>query len=94
MKIAVIGGGVAGAELIRVASPGSLEFTLIEPKKQIELQALYPEYLAGLTKIQDLTAPLKPFCDRVGATYIRETAYPLRRMPSSVSEAGWITTLQ
>jgi NADH dehydrogenase len=77
VKIAVIGGGVAGAELIRVASPGPMEFTLIEPKKQIELQALYPEYLAGLTKIQDLTAPLKPFCDRMGATYIRETALAL-----------------
>ena len=77
MKIAVIGGGVAGAELIRVASPGQMEFTLIEPKKQIELQALYPEYLAGLTKIQDLTAPLKPFCDRMGVTHIRETALAL-----------------
>jgi NADH dehydrogenase FAD-containing subunit len=74
MRVAVIGGGVAGAELIRVASPSSLEFTLIEPKKHIELQALYPEYLAGLTRIQDLTAPLKPFCDRVGANYVRETA--------------------
>jgi hypothetical protein len=40
MKIAVIGGGVAGAELIRAAWPGPLEFTLIEPKRQIELQAL------------------------------------------------------
>ena len=69
MKVAVIGGGVAGAELIRVASPSPIKFTLIEPKKQIELQALYPEYLAGLTRIQDLTAPLKPFCDRVCATH-------------------------
>ena len=42
MKVAVIGGGIGGAELIRVAAPCPLEFTLIEPKKQIEMQALYP----------------------------------------------------
>ncbi len=61
MKVAVIGGGIAGAELIRVASPGPLEFTLIEPKKQIEMQALYPEYLGGVARLQDLAAPLKTF---------------------------------
>ena len=77
MKVAVIGGGVAGAELIRVASPGPLEFTLIEPKKQIELQALYPEYLGGLARIQELTAPLKPFCERVGAAHVQEKALRL-----------------
>ncbi len=77
MKVAVIGGGVAGAELIRVASPGPLEFTLIEPKRQIELQALYPEYLGGLARIQELTAPLKPFCERVGAAHVQEKALHL-----------------
>ncbi len=77
MKVAVIGGGVAGAELIRVASPGPIEFTLIEPKRQIELQALYPEYLGGLARLQELTAPLKPFCDRVGAQLIGEKALRL-----------------
>lgn len=74
VKVAVIGGGVAGAELVRVASPGPLEFTLIEPKSQIELQALYPEYLGGLAKLNELTAPLKPFCDRVGADLLSEKA--------------------
>ena len=74
MKVAVIGGGIAGAELIRVASPCPLQFTLIEPKKQVEMQALYPEYLGGVARLQDLAAPLKPFCERVGATHIREKA--------------------
>ncbi|HOV82046.1 MAG TPA: FAD-dependent oxidoreductase [Methanothrix sp.] len=74
MKVAVIGGGIAGAELIRVASPCPLEFTLIEPKKQVEMQALYPEYLGGVARLQELSAPLKPFCDRVGANYIQERA--------------------
>jgi len=77
MKVAVIGGGVAGAELIRVASPGPIEFTLIEPKRQIELQALYPEYLGGLARIQELTAPLTPFCEHVGAAHIQEKALRL-----------------
>ena len=77
MKVAVIGGGVAGAELIRVASPSPLEFTLIEPKSQIELQALYPEYLGGLAKLEELTAPLRPFCDRMGADLLNERALRL-----------------
>jgi NADH dehydrogenase len=77
MKVAVIGGGVAGAELIRVASPGPLEFTLIEPKRQIEMQALYPEYLGGLARIQELTASIKPFCERVGAAHVQEKALHL-----------------
>ena len=77
VKVAVIGGGVAGAELIRVASPSPLEFTLIEPKSQIELQALYPEYLGGLAKLEELTAPLRPFCDRMGADLLNERALRL-----------------
>lgn len=77
MKVAVIGGGIGGAELIRVAAPCPLEFTLIEPKKQIEMQALYPEYLGGVARLQDLAAPLKPFCERVGARHIQEKALRL-----------------
>jgi NADH dehydrogenase len=77
MKVAVIGGGVGGAELIRVASPEPVDFTLIEPKRQIELQALFPEYLGGMARLSELTAPLKPFCDRVGARFVNERALRL-----------------
>ena len=77
MRVAVIGGGVGGAELIRVAAPGPLEFTLIEPKRQIEMQALYPEYLGGVARLQDLAAPLKPFCERTGTRHIQEKALRL-----------------
>jgi NADH dehydrogenase len=77
MKVAVVGGGVAGAELIRVADSCPIEFTLIEPKSQIELQALYPEYLGGLARLDELTAPLKPFCDRIGATLVNDRALRL-----------------
>jgi NADH dehydrogenase len=74
MKVVIIGGGVGGAELIRVASPGLLEFTLVEPKSQIEMQALYPEYLGGVAKVQELVAPLKPFCERTSTTHVQEKA--------------------
>ncbi len=47
LKVAIIGGGIAGAEVVRTALPGSYDIALIEPKSQIECQALYPEYLAG-----------------------------------------------
>lgn len=82
LKIAVIGGGIAGAELIRNALPGPYDITLIEPKNQIECQALYPEYIAGNACLDDLLAPLKPFCDRVGADLINEHAVSL--------EGNWV----
>jgi NADH dehydrogenase len=77
MKAAVVGAGIAGAELVRRALPGPYELTLIEPKSQIECQALYPEYLVGSASLQDLAAPLKPFCDRVGAELVQERAIRL-----------------
>jgi len=76
-KVAVVGAGIAGAELVRKALPGPQEITLIEPKEQIECQALYPEYLVGSVSLEDLTAPLKPFCDRVGAELVKERAIRL-----------------
>ncbi len=76
-KVAVIGGGVAGAELVRVVSQGQMDFTLIEPKSRIELQALYPEYLASLAKIEEITAPLQPFCNRIGVQLLNERAIRL-----------------
>jgi NADH dehydrogenase len=79
LKVAVIGGGIAGAEILRNALPGPFEITLIEPKQQIECQALYPEYLAGMLGIEDITAPLKPFCERVGAEFVNERAIRLEK---------------
>ncbi|MDD1752592.1 MAG: FAD-dependent oxidoreductase, partial [Methanotrichaceae archaeon] len=79
MKVAVIGGGIVGAEILRNASPGPFEISLIEPKQQIECQALYPEYLAGMVGIEDVTAPLKPFCKRVGAKFVNEHAIRLEK---------------
>jgi NADH dehydrogenase len=79
LKVAIIGGGIAGAEILRNALPGPFEITLIEPKQQIECQALYPEYLAGMVRVEDLTAPLKPFCERVGAEFVNEHAIRLEK---------------
>jgi len=74
LKLVVIGGGIAGAELVRNLPHDIFDATLIEPKSQIECQALYPEYLAGTVKLEELTAPLQPFCDRMGVRLINERA--------------------
>jgi NADPH-dependent 2,4-dienoyl-CoA reductase/sulfur reductase-like enzyme len=69
IRLVVIGGGIAGAELVRTASSKkALDITLIDPKPRLEVQALYPEYLVGKAKVEDMTAPHYPFCQRVGPT--------------------------
>jgi len=72
----VVGGGIGGAEVLRYASD-ALEVTLIEPKDQIEVQALYPEYLVGKSSLEDFTAPLRPFCERTGARLVNDRAVGL-----------------
>jgi NADPH-dependent 2,4-dienoyl-CoA reductase/sulfur reductase-like enzyme len=55
IRLVVIGGGIAGAELVRTASSkNALDITLIEPKPRLEVQALYPEYLVGKAKVEDI----------------------------------------
>jgi NADH dehydrogenase len=79
IRLVVIGGGIAGAELVRTASSKkALDITLIEPKPRLEVQALYPEYLVSKAKVEDMTAPLQPFCQRVGATFINDRAIKLK----------------
>ena len=78
IRLVVIGGGIAGAELVRTASSKkALDITLIDPKPRLEVQALYPEYLVGKAKVEDMTAPLYPFCQRVGANFINDHALNL-----------------
>lgn len=76
-RLVIVGGGIAGAELIRLLSNTDIEISLIEPKHQIECQALYPDYLAGLVGIDDMIAPLDDFCERSGALHISERALEL-----------------
>src|SRR5512137_2364644 len=79
IRLVVIGGGIAGAELVRFASSKkALDITLIEPKPRLEVQALYPEYLVGKAKVDDMTAPLYPFCQQVGATFVNDRALKLK----------------
>jgi NADH dehydrogenase len=79
IRLVVIGGGIAGAELVRTASSKkALDITLIEPKPRLVVQALYPEYLVGKAKVEDMTAPLYPFCQRVGATLVNDRALNLK----------------
>lgn len=58
-----IGSGIAGAEILRNALPGPFEITLIEPKQQIECQALYPEYLASMVGMKTLPHPWSLFAN-------------------------------
>ncbi|MHC1631766.1 MAG: NAD(P)/FAD-dependent oxidoreductase [Methanotrichaceae archaeon] len=75
LRVVVIGGGIGGAELARnVASKEGLDLVLIEPKDQIECQALYPGYLCGQIKIDNTIAPLKPFCDQMGFELVKDRA--------------------
>lgn len=75
--LVIIGGGIAGAELVRLSANSDFEITLIEPKHQIECQALYPDYLAGLVGVDDMIAPLDEFCERAGALHLSERAVSL-----------------
>lgn len=78
IRVTIVGGGIAGAEMIRLAAgKAGLSLTLIEPKHQVECQALYPDYLGGLVRIEDLTAPLWPFCERSGAKLVNDRAIRL-----------------
>jgi len=73
LRVVVVGGGIGGAELIRnAATKGGLELILIEPKDQIECQALYPDYLGGLVELDDMVAPLKPFCERMNVSHVKD----------------------
>ncbi len=74
MRLVVIGGGIGGAESVRLASSLSTDITLIEPKKRLECQALYPEYLSGKVDIEDICAELSPFCSKLGVEFVNERA--------------------
>ena len=75
LRAVVVGGGIGGAELVRnAATKEGLELVLVEPKDRIECQALYPEYLGGKVEIDDMTAPLDPFCKKMNAVHVRDRA--------------------
>ena len=75
LRVVVVGGGIGGAELVRnAATKEGLELVLVEPKDRIECQALYPDYLGGEIGVEEMTAPLDPFCRRMGAVHLRDRA--------------------
>ena len=89
IRLVVIGGGIAGAELVRTASSKkALDITLIDPKPRLEVQALYPEYLVGKADVEDMTAPLYPFCQRVGANFINDRAVDLKDGTRDMHQVG------
>jgi NADH dehydrogenase len=75
LRVVVVGGGIGGAELVRnAATKEGLDLVLVEPKDRIECQALYPDYLGGKIEIEDMTAPLDPFCRRMDAVHVKDRA--------------------
>jgi len=75
LRVVVVGGGIGGAELVRnAATKEGLDLVLVEPKERIECQALYPDYLGGDIEIEDMTAPLDPFCKKMDAIHVRDRA--------------------
>ncbi|MCR3882885.1 MAG: FAD-dependent oxidoreductase [Methanothrix sp.] len=74
-RVVVVGGGIGGAELVRnAATKEGLDLVLVEPKDRIECQALYPDYLGGGIEIEDMTAPLDPFCRKMDAVHVKDRA--------------------
>ncbi len=75
LRVVVVGGGIGGAELVRnAATKEGLELVLVEPKDRIECQALYPDYLGGKVEIEDMTAPLDPFCKKMNVAHAKDRA--------------------
>ncbi len=75
LRVVVVGGGIGGAELVRNASiKEGLDLVLVEPKDRIECQALYPDYLGGRIDIEDMTAPLDPFCKKMDVVHVKDRA--------------------
>ncbi len=75
LRVVVVGGGIGGAELVRnAATKEGLELVLVEPKDRIECQALYPDYLGGRIEMEEMTAPLDPFCKKMNAVHLKDRA--------------------
>lgn len=75
LRVVIIGGGMGGAEVVRnAATREGLELVVVEPKDVIECQALYPDYLGGRVEVDDVVAPLDPFCRKMGAVHLKDRA--------------------
>jgi NADH dehydrogenase len=72
VRVAVVGGGIAGLEFIRHAN--FAEITLIEPKDRMVCQALLPEYLSEKVLEEDISINIADFCDRFGVNLVRDYA--------------------
>ncbi len=73
-RAVVIGGGTAGLEFVRHAKDLPLEIILIEPKPILVCQALLPEFISYKVSEEDLSVKIKPFCDEIGAEFVRDYA--------------------
>ncbi len=73
MRVAVIGGGLAGLTFAKHASEFA-DVILIEPNDFMVCQALLPELLSGKVNIEDLCVSIGEFCDDFGVEHVRDKA--------------------
>ncbi len=73
MRVAVVGGGIAGLTFAKHASELA-EVILIEPKDFMVCQALLPELLSGKVDVEDLCVSIEEFCDGFGVEHVKERA--------------------
>jgi sulfide dehydrogenase [flavocytochrome c] flavoprotein subunit len=75
-RVVVIGGGAGGATVAKylAASAGTLDVTLVEPKKQYTTCFFSNLYLAGLRSFESLTHDYETLTQRYGINVIRDSA--------------------
>src|SRR6476660_7498828 len=75
-RVVVIGGGAGGATVAKylAASAGTLDVTLVEPKKQYTTCFFSNLYLAGLRSFESLTHDYETLTQRYGINFIRDSA--------------------
>lgn len=74
-RVAVIGGGIGGATAARyLATGGTLDVTLIEPKVRYATCCFSNLYLAGLWSFQSLTRGYETLAGKYGIAVVNESA--------------------
>ncbi len=67
-QVVVIGGGYAGAKTVKKLSlDPTVAITLIDQNRFHYLQAETHEFIAGITRLEDVVVDLEHFCQEAGA---------------------------
>ncbi len=74
MRVVVVGGGIAGLELVRNIKDLDIEIFLINPSDRMECKALLPEFISYKVSEGDMTVDIRNYCDRVCVEFIKDVA--------------------